>query len=286
LGLGYANLGSVLLASGLPYDSAPARNFAASVTALLTGAAYRQSIQFAQIRGPFAAYADNAASMLEVMRAHQAALQSVQTPSPVLQAAQTIWREVLQHGETFGFRNAQVTAIAPTGTIGFMMDCDTMGIEPDIALVKYKKLVGSGHLKMVNQTVPLALQNLGYGVSQIQAIVAFLEKNETLEGAPHLQSQHLSVFDCALGKRSIAPLGHVLMMAAVQPFLSGAISKTVNIPNNASVKDILQIYIEAWQQGLKSIAVYRDGSKRSQPLNTSLDEEQRLQCGPTSCDGE
>ncbi|MBX5481287.1 MAG: vitamin B12-dependent ribonucleotide reductase [Myxococcaceae bacterium] len=276
LGLGYANLGALLMASGLAYDSDAGRNYAAAITALMHGQANLQSSRIAEKMGPFAGYAKNAEAMLGVMRRHRKAAYHIEhdgVSEELLQAARQVWDEVLASGETHGFRNAQVTVLAPTGTIGFMMDCDTTGIEPDIALIKYKKLVGGGMLKIVNQTVPQALQKLGYTAQQVTEIVAYLDKNDTIEGAPHLKDEHLPVFDCAFkpakGTRSIHWMGHIKMMGAVQPFLSGAISKTVNMPNDATVEDIEKAYLEAWKHGLKAIAVYRDGCKRSQPLNTS-----------------
>ncbi|HYX90486.1 MAG TPA: vitamin B12-dependent ribonucleotide reductase, partial [Myxococcaceae bacterium] len=276
LGLGYANLGALLMASGLPYDSQPGRNFAAAITALMHGQANLQSSRIAERMGPFAGYARNAEPMLGVMRRHRKAAYQIPeegVAENLRKASREVWDAVLTSGEENGFRNGQVTVLAPTGTIGFMMDCDTTGIEPDIALIKYKKLVGGGMLKIVNNTVPLALQKLGYTQPEVQDIVAHLDKNETIEEAPHLKDEHLPVFDCAFkpakGTRSIHWMGHIQMMGAVQPFLSGAISKTVNMPTEATPEEIEKAYLEAWRQGLKAIAVYRDGCKRSQPLNTS-----------------
>jgi ribonucleoside-diphosphate reductase alpha chain len=282
LGLGYANLGALLMSLGLPYDSDAGRAYAAAITALMHGEAYRQSAIIARDCGsPFPAFELNRAPMLEVMRMHADALNSVQAeyvPPALMDAARAIWQETLQLGEQYGYRNAQVTVLAPTGTISFLMDCDTTGIEPDIALVKYKTLVGGGLLKIVNTTVPLALQQLGYNSEEIEATTRYIDENDTIEGAPYLKPEHLSVFDCAFrpakGTRSLAPMAHVKMMAAVQPFLSGAISKTVNVPNDATPEDIEQIYLEAWKLGLKAIAIYRDGSKRTQPLSTKKPEEQ------------
>jgi ribonucleoside-diphosphate reductase alpha chain len=280
LGLGYANLGALLMASGLPYDSDEGRQFAAAITSLMHGQANLQSARMAEKMGPFAGYQKNAEPMLGVMRRHRKAayqIAEVGVAKDLHTASRAVWDEVLTSGEEHGFRNGQVTVLAPTGTIGFMMDCDTTGIEPDIALIKYKKLVGGGMLKIVNNTVPLALQKLGYSVAQVTEIIAYLDKHETIEGAPHLAENHLAVFDCAFkpakGSRSIHWLGHIAMMGAVQPFLSGAISKTVNMPTHATVEDIEKAYLEAWKQGLKAIAVYRDGCKRSQPLNTSRTQE-------------
>ncbi|MFN3690432.1 MAG: vitamin B12-dependent ribonucleotide reductase, partial [Fimbriimonadales bacterium] len=245
------------------------------------GEAYRQSAIIARECGaPFPAFELNREPMLEVMRMHADALNNIATeqlPPALMNTARALWQETLQLGEQYGYRNAQVTVLAPTGTIAFMMDCDTTGIEPDIALVKYKTLVGGGLLKIVNTTVPLALQRLGYSREEIEAILRYIEEHDTIEGAPYLKSEHLPVFDCAFrpakGVRSLAPIAHVKMMAAVQPFLSGAISKTVNMPHDATPEDIEQIYMQAWKLGLKAIAIYRDGSKRTQPLSTKKPDE-------------
>ncbi|NNC17554.1 vitamin B12-dependent ribonucleotide reductase [Corallococcus exiguus] len=279
LGLGYANLGALLMASGLPYDSSAGRNLAGAITSLMCGEAYAMSARIAEKQGAFAGYGNNAEPMLGVIRKHRKAAYQlpVDGVSAELHAAQKeAWDDALARGTEHGYRNSQVTVLAPTGTIGFMMDCDTTGIEPDIALIKYKKLVGGGMLKIVNQTVPLALEKLGYPQTQAQDIIAYLDKHDTIEGAPHLKPEHLPVFDCAFkpskGQRSIHWMGHIEMMSAAQPFLSGAISKTVNLPNDASVEDIEKAYIEAWRSGLKAVAVYRDGCKRTQPLNTSQDK--------------
>ncbi len=278
LGLGYANLGALLMARGLAYDSDEGRSYAAAITALMCGQAYKQSALIAKEMGPFHGYPSNREPMLKVMKMHGLAADEIedrQVPSDLLTAARKVWDDAYARGREFGFRNSQATVLAPTGTIGFMMDCDTTGVEPDIALVKYKKLVGGGVLKIVNQTVPLALKKLGYIDEQIEHIVAYINKNDTIEGAPHLKEEHLPVFDCAFkptkGKRSIQYMGHVKMMAAVQPYISGAISKTVNMPTDVTATDIASTYIEAWRLGLKAIAIYRDGCKRTQPLNTSLD---------------
>ncbi|MFZ9886736.1 MAG: vitamin B12-dependent ribonucleotide reductase [Myxococcota bacterium] len=278
LGLGYANLGALLMDAGLPYDSDGGRAYAAAITALMGGTAYAASAEVAKAKGPFAGYAKNRTSFLDVMGLHKRAAYDVdagllpELHTAVLEAARSSWEAVTQEGANHGFRNAQVTVLAPTGTIGFMMDCDTTGIEPDIALVKYKRLVGGGMMKIVNQTVPAALERLGYSAKERQVILDHLEQNETIEGAPGLKETHLPVFDCAFkaqrGTRSIAPMGHVKMMAATQPFLSGAISKTVNMPHESSVEDIANIYLESWRLGLKAVAIYRDGCKRSQPLST------------------
>ncbi|WP_338866997.1 vitamin B12-dependent ribonucleotide reductase [Myxococcus stipitatus] len=276
LGLGFANLGALLMASGLPYDSDAGRNYAAAVTSLMCGEAYAMSARMAEKQGPFAGYAKNAEPMLGVIRKHRKAAYAVPQAGVMaeLHAAQkAAWDDALALGEAHGYRNSQVTVLAPTGTIGFMMDCDTTGIEPDIALIKYKKLVGGGMLKLVNQTVPQALEKLGYPQTQAQDIVSALDKADTIEGAPHLRPEHLAVFDCAFkpakGSRSIHWMGHIQMMEACQPFLSGAISKTVNMPSDSTVEDIEKAYLESWKRGLKAVAVYRDGCKRTQPLNTS-----------------
>src|SRR5215472_10843859 len=281
LGLGYANLGALLMATGLPYDSDEGRNYAAAVTSLMCGEACRMSAKMAERMGAFSGYAKNAEPMLRVIGKHRKAAYQVPPAgvSKELFAAQrAAWDEALALGSEAGYRNSQVTVLAPTGTIGFMMDCDTTGIEPDIALIKYKKLVGGGMLKIVNNTVPLALQRLGYSTTEAQAIVQSLDQRETIEGAPGLKPEHLPVFDCAFkpakGERSIHYLGHLRMMGATQPFLSGAISKTVNLPNAATVQDIEEAYLEAWKLGLKAVAVYRDGCKRSQPLNTSKQKDE------------
>ncbi|HEX9052313.1 MAG TPA: vitamin B12-dependent ribonucleotide reductase [Anaeromyxobacter sp.] len=280
LGLGYANLGALLMASGLPYDSDAGRAYAAAVTALMTGEAYAMSARIAEKTGPFAGYEKNREPFLGVIRKHAQHVERIDptlADAGVLGAARDAWADALRTGSASGFRNAQVTVLAPTGTIGFMMDCDTTGIEPDIALVKYKKLVGGGMLKIVNNTVPLALQKLGYSQETISSVLQFIDEAETIEGAPGLDPGHLPVFDCAFkphnGTRSIAYMGHIRMMGAVQPFLSGAISKTVNMPNSATPEDIETAYLEAWKLGLKAIAVYRDGCKRSQPLNTKGKDE-------------
>jgi len=280
LGLGYANLGALLMARGLPYDSDEGRDYAGAITALMTGEAYATSARIAaEVTGPFAGYEKNRTPFLKVMNKHRSyvpKIDSAHVPLDLLQAARESWDEVIDLGEQHGFRNAQATVIAPTGTIGFMMDCDTTGIEPDIALIKYKKLVGGGMIKIVNQTVPEALKRLGYDVKQCQEILEYLEEHDTIEGAPHLQARDLPVFDCAFrprsGFRSIAYMGHIKMMAAAQPFISGAISKTVNVPSEATPEDITQAYLESWRLGLKALAIYRDGSKRTQPLNTGKGE--------------
>jgi ribonucleoside-diphosphate reductase alpha chain len=278
LGLGYANLGALLMASGLPYDSDAGRAAAGVITALMTGEAYAMSARIAERLGPFAGYGHNRDAFLGVIRKHAQQVDRIDptlVDAGVLEAARNAWADALRAGTVSGYRNAQVTVLAPTGTIGFMMDCDTTGVEPDIALVKYKKLVGGGVLKIVNNTVPLALQRLGYSSESISSILQFIDEMETIEGAPGLQPADQPVFDCAFkahnGTRSISYMGHIRMMGAVQPFLSGAISKTVNMPASATPQDIETAYVEAWKLGLKAIAVYRDGCKRSQPLNTKAD---------------
>ena len=275
LGLGYANLGSLLMSMGIPYDSDTGRGICGAMTALLNGEAYRTSSHIASNIGPFASYPENNESMLGVMQMHRDAVESIDDACPTYlkDAARECWDECLATGHDHGYRNAQATVLAPTGTIAFMMDCDTTGIEPDIALVKYKQLAGGGMMKIVNRTVPEALEVLGYDAASIESIVAYIDQNETIEGAEELKAEHLPVFDCAFtpasGERSISWRGHVGMMAAAQPFLSGAISKTVNMPEDSTVEDIQEAYMEGWRQGLKALAIYRDGSKQSQPLATS-----------------
>jgi ribonucleoside-diphosphate reductase alpha chain len=282
LGLGYANLGALLMASGLPYDSDAGRATAAAITALMTGEAYAMSARIAERIGPFSEYEKNCDPFLGVVRKHAQHVDHIDPTlanGALLSAARDAWADALRGGRESGFRNSQVTVLAPTGTIGFMMDCDTTGIEPDIALVKYKKLVGGGVLKIVNNTVPEALKRLGYSAEAISSTLQFIDEAETIEGAPGLGGEHLAVFDCAFkphnGTRSIHYMGHIRMMGAVQPFLSGAISKTVNMPTAATPQDIETAYLEAWKLGLKAIAVYRDGCKRSQPLNTKADAEEK-----------
>src|SRR5678815_688576 len=281
LGLGYANLGALLMSRGLPYDSDQGRDYAGAITALMTGEAYAQSSRVARDHGgPFTGYEKNREPFLRVMRKHRDAMRDVNArnvPPDLYNAARTSWDDAVELGEENGYRNAQATVLAPTGTIGFMMDCDTTGVEPDIALVKYKKLVGGGMMKIVNQTVPMALKKLGYTSPQIDAIIDYIDKNETIEGAPGLKDAHLPVFDCAFkaskGQRSIHYMGHIKMMGATQPFISGAISKTVNVPKDASPEEIMQAYIQSWKMGAKASSIYRDGSKRTQPLNTGKDKD-------------
>jgi ribonucleoside-diphosphate reductase alpha chain len=300
LGLGYANLGALLMAAGLPYDSDGGRDYAACVTAIMCGEAYLQSSRIAEQCEPLAPATETvstrlgiteAANMpgaacpgwyinrepfLDVIRMHRASVNNINKnniPNSLYESSKQCWDEALAHGEKFGYRNSQVTVLAPTGTIGFMMDCDTTGVEPDLALVKYKKLVGGGMIKIVNQTVPGALFKLGYTHEQTDAIVSYIDATGTIEGAPHIKDDHLAVFDCsfkpAKGTRSIAYMGHLRMMAATQPFISGAISKTVNLPNNATVEDIMESYLQAWKLGIKAVAIYRDGCKQSQPLSAA-----------------
>ena len=308
LGLGYANLGALLMAAGLPYDSDAGRDYAACVTAIMCGEAYLQSSRIAEQCQPLTPATETVATrlgmtragteasasaqtmpggaspgwyinrepFLDVIRMHRASVNNINknnVPTTLYESSKACWDEALAHGEKHGYRNSQVTVLAPTGTIGFMMDCDTTGVEPDLALVKYKKLVGGGMIKIVNQTVPTALFKLGYDHDQANAIVSYIDATGTIEGAPHVKDDHLAVFDCsfkpAKGTRSIAYMGHLRMMAAAQPFISGAISKTVNLPENASVEDIMDAYLQAWKLGLKAVAVYRDGCKKAQPLSAA-----------------
>ena len=300
LGLGYANLGALLMAAGLPYDSDAGRDYAACVTAIMCGEAYLQSSKIAEQCQPLTPATETVATrlgiteaanmpgaacpgwyinrepFLDVIRMHRASVNNINksnVPPPLYESSKQCWDEALAHGEKHGYRNSQVTVLAPTGTIGFMMDCATTGVEPDLALVKYKKLVGGGMIKIVNQTVPTALFKLGYDHDQANAIVSYIDATGTIEGAPHVRDEHLAVFDCsfkpAKGTRSIAYMGHLRMMAAAQPFISGAISKTVNLPESASVEDIMEAYLQAWKLGLKAVAVYRDGCKKSQPLSAA-----------------
>ena len=302
LGLGYANLGALLMAAGLPYDSDAGRDYAACVTAIMCGEAYLQSSRIAEQcdslvpateptkknlaeknlgsnvmpGGACPGWYINREPFLDVIRMHRASVNGINkgnVPTPLFEASKQCWDEALQHGEKHGYRNSQVTVLAPTGTIGFMMDCDTTGIEPDLALIKYKKLVGGGMIKIVNNTVPTALFKLGYTHEQTDAIVSYVDATGTIEGAPHVKDDHLAVFDCsfkpAKGTRSIHYTGHLRMMAAAQPFISGAISKTVNLPENATIEDISDAYLQAWKLGLKAVAIYRDGCKKSQPLSAA-----------------
>lgn len=279
VGIGYANLGALLMSMGLPYDSDAGRAYAGAITAIMTGHCYKVSAEVAADRGPFPAYTKNRQPMLRVIRKHADAVKKIDRnliPPDLYKSAEEDWETAYDIGKRFGYRNSQISVLAPTGTIGFMMDCDTTGVEPDIALVKYKKLVGGGFLKIVNQTVPMGLAKLGYAPDQKDLILKYIDEQETIEGAPGLKPEHLPIFDCAFkplnGQRSIPFTGHLRMMAAVQPFISGAISKTVNLPNEISPEEIAEIYMKAWKLGLKAIAVYRDGCKFSQPLNTSRND--------------
>src|SRR6185369_14883873 len=300
LGLGYANLGALLMAAGLPYDSDGGRDYAACVTAIMCGEAYLQSSRIAEQCQPLAPATEflqqrlgattaeampgsacpgwymNREPFLDVIRMHRASVNNINktnVPTNLYESSKATWDEALAHGEKHGYRNSQVTVLAPTGTIGFMMECDTTGVEPDLALIKYKKLVGGGMIKIVNNTVPGALFKLGYTHDEADQIVSYIDATGTIEGAPNIKEEHLAVFDCsfkpAKGTRSIHYLGHLKMMAATQPFISGAISKTVNLPNNATVEDIMEAYIQAWKLGIKAVAVYRDGCKQSQPLSAA-----------------
>jgi ribonucleoside-diphosphate reductase alpha chain len=271
LGIGYANLGALLMATGHAYDSEGGRAIAAAITSLMTGTAYRRSAELAGVVGPYDGYARNAAAHKRVMVKHADAGKKMPRPAgkdeEILAAANRAWQECLVLGEKKGYRNAQASLLAPTGTIGLMMDCDTTGIEPDLALVKFKKLVGGGSMQIVNQTVPRALKNLGYQPEQAEAIIEYIAEHGHVIGAPGLRSEHYEVFDCAMGERSISPMGHVRMMAAVQPALSGSISKTVNLPESATIEDIEKVYFEGWKLGLKALAIYRDNCKVGQPLS-------------------
>jgi ribonucleoside-diphosphate reductase alpha chain len=284
LGLGYANLGALLMARGLPYDSDDGRAYAAAITALMTGRAYRKSAEIAGRMGAHDGYQKNAAAMIGVISKHRAAVGNIQhtdtVPDDLLGAARRSWDDALNLGEVSGFRNAQSTVLAPTGTISFMMDCDTTGVEPDFSLVKSKKLVGGGEITIVNKTVPMALEKLGYARNEIEEIVAYIDERNTIVGAPYVKAEHFPVFDCAIGDRAIHYMGHVKMMGAVQPFISGAISKTVNLPEEATVEDVTQLLVESWQLGVKAIAIYRDNCKVAQPLSGSKDKSIALPLVP------
>ncbi|MBP9821931.1 MAG: vitamin B12-dependent ribonucleotide reductase [Candidatus Pacebacteria bacterium] len=285
LGLGYANLGSLLMVLGLPYDSDMGRYFAANITSLMSGEAYRMSALVADSKGPFSGFTKNREPMLGVLKKHLDAAERTYNESilggmndePLLNASRQVWHETLELAEKYGVRNSQISVLAPTGTIAFLMDCQTTGVEPDIALVKYKKLVGGGVLKLVNNQVPMALRRLGYSNQETEDIIAHITEQDTIEGAPHLKEKDLPVFDCAFkaanGTRSISHMGHLNMMAAVQPFISGAISKTINLPTEATVEDVRDVFIQGWKLGLKAIALYRDGCKTIQPLNTKKDSD-------------
>src|SRR5437762_5176814 len=273
LGLGYANLGALLMARGLPYDSDEGRAYAAAITALMTGRAYRKSAEIAARMGPFDGYRKNAAAMIGVIAKHRAAVGNIEhadsVPADLLGHCRKAWDDALDLGEIHGYRNAQSTVLAPTGTISFMMDCDTTGVEPDFSLVKSKKLVGGGEITIVNKTVPMALERMGYAPREIEEIVAWVDERNGVVGAPYIKTEHYPVFDCAVGERAIHYLGHVRMMGAVQPFISGAISKTVNMPEEATVEDVMDLYIDAWKLGVKAIAIYRDNCNVAQQLSSS-----------------
>jgi ribonucleoside-diphosphate reductase alpha chain len=275
LGLGYANLGALLMARGLPYDSDEGRAYAAAITGLMTGRAYRKSAEIAGRMGPFAGYKPNAAAMIGVMAQHRAAVGNIQDsdviPADLLSACRQAWDDVLNLGEVNGYRNAQATVLAPTGTISFMMDCDTTGVEPDFSLVKSKKLVGGGEITIVNKSVQMAFEKLGYTPAEAEEIVAFVDERNTVVGAPYVKSEHYPVFDCAVGDRAIHYTGHTKMMGAVQPFISGAISKTVNLPETVSVDEVAKLFADSWKLGVKAIAIYRDNCKVAQPLSGKKD---------------
>jgi ribonucleoside-diphosphate reductase alpha chain len=276
LGLGYANIGALLMARGLPYDSEEGRAYAAAITGLMTGRAYRKSAEIAGRMGPFAGYKPNAAAMIGVMAQHRAAVGNIDgaeaVPADLLTACRQAWDDVLNLGEVHGYRNAQATVLAPTGTISFMMDCDTTGVEPDFSLVKSKKLVGGGEITIVNKSVPMALEKLGYAPTEVEEIVAFVDERNTVVSAPFIKAEHYPVFDCAVGDRAIHYMGHVKMMGAVQPFISGAISKTVNLPETVTVDEVAQLFRESWKLGVKAIAIYRDNCKVAQPLSGKKDD--------------
>jgi ribonucleoside-diphosphate reductase alpha chain len=278
LGLGYANLGALLMARGLPYDSDEGRAYAAAITALMTGRAYRKSAEIAARMGAFAGYQPNAAAMIGVIAKHRASVGNIAEtetiPADLLSAARKAWDDALNLGEVNGYRNAQSTVLAPTGTISFMMDCDTTGVEPDFSLVKSKKLVGGGEITIVNKTVPLGLEKLGYAPTEVDQIVAYIDERNTIVGAPFVKSEHYPVFDCAIGERAVHHSGHVRMMGAIQPFISGAISKTVNLPESTTVDEVAQVYLDAWKLGVKAIAIYRDNCKVAQPLSGKADKSQ------------
>ncbi|MEX0919525.1 MAG: vitamin B12-dependent ribonucleotide reductase, partial [Candidatus Saccharimonadales bacterium] len=275
LGLGYANLGALLMALGLPYDSDEGRAWAAVLTSIMTGHAYSTSARLARRMGPFAGYEVNKEPMIKVLKQHRDEVKNIDpslVPEDLHSNAQAVWDEAVERGSIYGVRNSQATVLAPTGTISFMMDCDTTGVEPDLSLVKTKKLVGGGTMSIVNQTVPRALANLGYDQSQVQEIVDYIDENKSIIGAPHLKADHLPVFACSMGDNVIPYKGHVRMMGAIQPFISGAISKTVNMPEEASVEDVAELYMMAWKEGLKAVAIYRDNCKVAQPLSTTKKE--------------
>jgi ribonucleoside-diphosphate reductase alpha chain len=289
LGLGYANLGALLMANGLPYDSAEGRAWAGAITALMTGHAYAISARTAARMGPFAGFHENADAMVDVLRKHQAAAAQIDeelVPPELLSAAQESWDEAVELAELYGVRNAQASVLAPTGTIGLLMDCDTTGVEPDLGLVKTKKLVGGGTMSIVNQTVPRALVRLGYNAGQVADIVVHIDQHKTIVGAPHLSIDHLPVFACSMGDNTIHYSGHIKMMGAVQPFISGAISKTTNMPEDVTVEDVEQLHIDAWKLGIKAIAIYRDNCKVAQPLSTTKEEVASGDAAPPGSEAE
>jgi ribonucleoside-diphosphate reductase alpha chain len=288
LGLGYANLGAFLMSNGMPYDSDAGRGTAAAITALMTGRAYRRSAEIAAAVGTYERYEENREPHNNVMRMHRDASYAIPDATgadeELLAAARRSWDEAVELGDSFGYRNAQATVLAPTGTISFLMDCDTTGVEPDFSLVKFKELVGGGQMTIVNRTVPLALQTLGYSDEQIEQIERYVDEHGTIVGAPQLAEEHLPVFDVAVGERAISHMGHIKMMGAVQPFISGAISKTVNLPESATVEDIADAYLQAWRLGVKALAIYRDGSKTAQALRTDAQKEAPAGAGAASED--
>jgi ribonucleoside-diphosphate reductase alpha chain len=289
LGLGYANLGSLMMSLAFPYDSDSARAIAGAITAIMTGAAYTASAEIAELKGPFEHFEKNRDAMLKVIsmhRQHACDIPESHCPDYFRNAAKDAWDQAFDAGSRSGFRNAQATVLAPTGTIGFFMDCDTTGIEPDIALVKYKLLAGGGMFKLVNKTVPMALERLGYSADEVKSICEYIDEHETIEGADHLNPDHLPVFDCAFqprnGTRYITYLAHLKMMAAVQPFISGAISKTINMPKESTAENIAAAYMEGWKLGLKAVAIYRDGSKRLQPVSTKKHKDAKAKAADAS----
>ncbi|MFP5299539.1 MAG: adenosylcobalamin-dependent ribonucleoside-diphosphate reductase, partial [Actinomycetota bacterium] len=280
LGQGFANLGALLMTEGLPYDSDEGRAWAASLMAIMTGHCYATSAKIARRVGVYDAFEENRDPHMRVMNKHRDASYEIpegQAPDALVAAARQAWDEAVELGERYGYRNAQATVLAPTGTIGLLMDCDTTGIEPDLALKKMKKLVGGGTMSIVNQSVPRALRKLGYSTEQIEEIVSFIDENSHVVGAPHLREEHLPVFDTAMGERSIHYMGHIKMMSAVQPFISGAISKTVNLPEHVSIEDVEQAYLEGWKLGLKALAIYRDNCKVGQPLSLAKKDEKKAE---------
>ena len=286
LGIGYANLGALLMATGLPYDSEEGRSLAASITSLLTGTAYKRGAELAGVVGAYDGYARNADAHKRVMRKHQAASEALKSSTSldgdVLKLATAAWQEGNKIGEKNGWRNAQASVLAPTGTIGFMMDCDTTGIEPDFSLVKFKKLVGGGSMQIVNQTIPRALTRMGYTEETVEAIIEYIATNGHVVDAPGLKPEHYEVFDCAMGERAITPMGHVRMMSSCQPFLSGAISKTVNMPESATIEEVAEVYFEAWKMGIKALAIYRDNCKVGQPLSDAKAKKTEVPVGDTT----